>query len=205
MSASAAAFTAINHDTMRDVNFLRMGLGLQVLDQARAREVCRNPVEMQLGLFVAEQQRSSAAGNNPMLAEWRAFMEQVPLPFGDKFSESFDQKLLRCQEFIDQNRRKPSTKNGVDERKLAFFLDNQMIRFAPRHEMCLKHKRAHAFQKVDVAEQRAKWEAFMQLNKPFFLSKEEKFRQKLAQLQAFILENGRMPSYLPPVFSIDEM
>jgi hypothetical protein len=202
MSASAAASPTVNHDTMRDVNFMRMGLGLQVLDQARAREVCRNPVEMQLGLFVAEQQRSSAAGNNPMLAEWRAFMEQVPLE--NKLSESFDQKLLRCQEFIDQNARKPSTKNGVDERKLAFFLDNQMARFAPRHEMCAKHKRA-AIKHVDDVEQRAKWDVFIQLNKPFFLSKEEKFRQKLAQLQEFILANGRMPSYLPPVFSSDEM
>ena len=110
-SSSASSASAINHDSMRDVNFLRMGLGLHLLDQARAQEVCRNPVEMQLGRFVAEQQRSSAAGNNPMLVEWRAFMEQVPLE-----SESFDQKLLRCQEFIDQNRRKPSTKNGVDER-----------------------------------------------------------------------------------------
>ena len=201
MSLSSST-TAVNHDSMRNVNFLRMGLGLHVLDQARAQEVCRNPVELQLGLFVAEQQRSSAAGTNPMLAEWRAFMEQVPLP--DKFSESFEQKLLRCQEFIDQNRRKPSTKNGVDERKLAFFLDKQMARFAPRDEMCLKHKHA-TMKRVDNVEQRAKWEAFMQNYKPFFLSKEKKFHQKLAQLQEFILANGRMPSYLSPVFSSDEM
>jgi len=201
-SSSASSPSAVNHDDMRDANFLRMGLGLHLLDQARVQQVCRNPGELKLSRFVAEQQRSSAAGTNPMLAEWRAFMEQVPLE--NKLSESFDQKLLRCQEFIDQNRRKPSTKNDVEERKLAFFLDKQLARFAPRDEMCLKHKRA-AIKRVDDVEQRAKWDAFMQNYKPFFLSKEEKFHQKLAQLQEFILANGRMPSFLPPLFSSDEM
>lgn len=202
MSSASSASPAINHDDMRDVNFLRMGLGLDMLDQGSAQEVRRNPGELELSRFVAEQQRLSAAGDNAMLAEWRAFMEQVPIE--GKMSESFDQKLLRCQEFIDQNGRKPSFNNDVNERKLAFFLDKQMARFAPVNEMCLKHKRA-AIKRVDNVEQRAKWDAFMQNYKLFFLSKEEKFRQKLAQLQEFILLNGRMPSFLPPVFSSDEM
>ena len=142
-----------------------------------------------LGKFIGTQKgnyknrKRAMSEGDPRREMWEAFMEKYPQYFiADK--EEYSAKLAELEEYIKKEGKTPSH-HSKDKavRTLGAFIGNQKKNYK---------KKIYAMSEGDP--RRKMWEAFMERYPQFFVSDEEEYTSKLAEVEDYINKEGKTPS-----------
>jgi len=142
-----------------------------------------------LGRFISMQKmnykkkKQAMSEGDPRREMLEAFMEKYPQYFLSD-EEAYMSKLAEVEEYIKKEGKLPSgmSKDKV-VRTLGKFISHQ--------------KKIYDIKKYAMSEgdpRREMWEAFMERYPEFFVSREEKYRTKLTEIELYIEDKGKTPS-----------
>ena len=139
-----------------------------------------------LGSFISQQKenykkkKEAMKEGDPRREMWEAFMEKYPHLFLSE-EEKFRARLTELEEYIMREGKRPScSSKDKAVKSLGQFIGEQKV---------IYKKKKHAMK--EGKPQRKLWEAFMERYPQYFLSDEEEYMSKLAELEEYIKKEGK--------------